>query len=108
MQKLQEIPEGNGTLLDRTVILYLSDNAETHHSTCYEWPFVLFGGPAAGLREGGRIVLYPDYGKTGHKTINTLYNTLLYAAGGPRDDFGLLDPNLDQLMHRGPLTELLA
>jgi hypothetical protein len=108
MQKLEKIPEGNGTLLDRTVILYLSDNAETHHSTCYEWPFVLFGGPAAGLREGGRIVLYPDYGKPGHKTINTLYNTLLHVAGGPRDDFGLLDPNLDPLMHRGPLTELLA
>lgn len=108
MRTLAKIPEGNGTLLDRTVILYLSDNAETHHSTCYEWPFVLFGGPAAGLQPGGRIVHYPDYGRHGHRTINTLYNTLLHAAGIPRDDFGRLDPGLDPGMHKGPLAELLA
>jgi hypothetical protein len=108
MQALASVPEGNGTMLDRTVILYLSDNAETHHSTCYEWPFVLFGGPEARLQPGGRIVHYPDYGKPGHKTINTLYNTLLHASGSPRDDFGRLDPNLDPQMHRGPLSEILA
>jgi hypothetical protein len=108
MQALASVPEGNGTMLDRTVILYLSDNAETHHSTCFEWPFVLFGGPEARLQPGGRIVHYPDYGKPGHKTINTLYNTLLHASGSPRDDFGRLDPNLDPQMHRGPLSEILA
>lgn len=108
MKALAKVPEGDGTLLDRTVIVYLSDNAETHHSTCYEWPFVLFGGPSAGLQPGGRIVHYPDYGKPGHKTINTLYNTLLHAAGSPRDDFGRLDPNLDPHMHAGPLSEILT
>lgn len=108
MRALANVPEGNGTMLDRTVILYLSDNAETHHSNCYEWPFVLFGGPEARLQRGGRIVHYPNYGKPGHKTINTLYNTLLHAAGSPREDFGRLDPNLDPHMHRGPLSEILA
>jgi hypothetical protein len=108
MRALANVPEGNGTMLDRTVILYLSDNAETHHSTCYEWPFVLFGGPEARLQSGGRMIHYPDYGKPGHKTINTLYNTFLHAAGSPRDDFGRLDPNLDSGMHQGPLSEILA
>ena len=33
--KLQSIPEGDGTMLDNTVIVYLSDAAEGHHSRCW-------------------------------------------------------------------------
>src|SRR5690606_28279005 len=38
--KLQAMPEGDGTMLDNTVIVYLSDAAEGHHSRCWEWPLV--------------------------------------------------------------------
>jgi hypothetical protein len=106
MKKMQSIPEGDGTMLDNTVIVYLSDAAETHHSRCFEWPFVVLGG-AGRLRTGGQYLVLPDYGKSGHRTINTLYNALLHAAGTPRDDFGSPDPNLDQGMYRGPLEQLL-
>ncbi|MCX8239189.1 MAG: hypothetical protein OSB05_10255 [Akkermansiaceae bacterium] len=36
--KLKAVPEGNGTILDNTLIVYLSDAAEKHHGSCLEWP----------------------------------------------------------------------
>lgn len=109
MRKLQAIPEGSGTMLDNTVIVYLSDGAETHHSRCFEWPFVVLGNANRKLRTNGQYLALPDYGRPGHRTINTLYNTLLHAAGVPRrDDFGSPDPNLDEEMYRGPLAGLLV
>jgi hypothetical protein len=108
MEKLQSVPEGDGTMLDNTVIVYLSDAAETHHSRCFEWPMVVLGNCRGKLKTDGRYVMLPDYGKEGHRTINTLYNALLHASNNPRDDFGSADPNLDKEMYRGPLAELLA
>jgi len=108
MKALERVPEGDGTVLDRTVIVYLSDGAETHHSRCYEWPFVVIGNAGGRLKTEGRCLEFPDYGRPGHQTINTMYNTLLHAAGTPRDDFGFLDPNLDKAMHRGPIQSLLS
>lgn len=107
MRALRQIPEGDGTMLDRTVVVYLSDGAETHHSRCFEWPFVVLGDAGGRFRRGGRYLQYPDYGVDGHRTINTIYNTLLHAADAPQDDFGRLDSNLDESTHRGPLSELL-
>lgn len=107
MTKLAAMPEGDGTMLDRTVVVYLSDGAETHHSRCFEWPFVLLGNAGGRLR-AGRYLQYPDYGTGGHRTINALYHTLLHAARVPRDDFGSFDPNLDKAMHRGPLEQLFV
>lgn len=107
MRKLAEIPEGDGSMLDRTVVVYLSDGAETHHSRCFEWPFVVLGNAGGRLRSG-RYLQYPDYGTDGHRTINALYHTLLHAAGIPQDDFGSMDPNLDKSMHRGPLEQLFV
>jgi hypothetical protein len=109
MKKLQSIPEGDGTMLDNTVVVYLSDGAETHHSRCFEWPFVVLGNARKKLRSGGQYVMLPDYGKPGHRTINTLYNALLHAVQLPgRDEFGSPDPNIDQDMYRGPLAEILV
>jgi len=109
MRKLQETPEGDGTMLDNTVVVYLSDGAETHHSRCFEWPMVVLGNARKKLRTGGQYVVAPDYGRPGHRTINTVYNALLHVAGLPqRDEFGSPDPNLDASMYRGPLAELLA
>jgi hypothetical protein len=109
MQKLQALPEGNGTMLDNTVIVYLSDGAETHHSRCFEWPFVVLGNIRGRLQINGQYLSFADYGRPGHRTINTLYNSLLHAVGLPHgDEFGSPDPNLDKEMYRGPLAGLLA
>lgn len=107
MKKLQSVPEGDGTVLDNTVIVYLSDGAERHHSSCYEWPMVLIGNLGGRLRTNGRYLCWPKYGVKGHRTIANLYCTLLHAAGAPRDSFGDADLALKDFDQSGPLDELL-
>ena len=102
--KLKAVPEGDGTMLDNTLILYLSDAAEKHHGSCLEWPFLLLGGLAG---RGGRYLQYPGYGFTEHRTIGNLYNTLMHTIGQPKDTFGRLDSNLSAAMQRGPLAALM-
>lgn len=107
MKKLEAVPEGDGTMLDNTAIVYLSDAAEGHHSRCWEWPFVVVGS-AGGKLKAGRYVEYPYWGKKGHKTIGNLYATFLRAVGDRREHFGMKDPNLKDLDLGGPLPELLT
>jgi hypothetical protein len=107
MKKLENVPEGNGTMLDNTVIVYLSDGAEGHHSRCWEWPMVVIGDMGGKLKTG-RYVDYPGYGRKGHRTTANMYLTLLHLAGASRDTFGIPDPNLKDLDQTGPLSELLA
>jgi hypothetical protein len=106
-KKLDAVPEGDGTMLDNTVIVYLSDGAEGHHSRCWEWPFVMLGN-AGGKLKTGRYVDYPGYGQLGHRTTANLYTTLLNLAGSPAERFGMADPNLKDLDQTGPLGELLS
>ena len=108
MKKLQAVPEGDGTVLDNTVIVYLSDGAERHHSSCYEWPMVLIGNLGGRLRSNGRYLCWPKYGVKGHRTVANLYCTLLHAAGAPRDSFGDPDLGLKDFDQTGPLAELLV
>lgn len=107
-KKLQQVPEGDGTMLDNTVIVYLSDAAEGHHSRCWEWPFVVLGDLGGRLKTRGRFLCYPKYGEKGHRTVSNLYTTFLQAAGAPRERFGQADPGLSHLDQDGPLSELLA
>ena len=107
VKKLEAVPEGDGTMMDNTVILYLSCAAEGHHSRCWEWPFVMIGD-AGGRLKANRYVDYPGYGQLGHRTTSNLYTTLLHLAGDERSRFGKADPNLKDLDQAGPLTELMA
>jgi len=101
--RLQAIPEGAGTMLDTTTIIYLSDAAENHHSRCWEWPILMLGKTP---NKTSRFLNYPKYGNNGHRTIANFYTSLLRSAGAPRDHFGLKDPNLRDLNQDGPLEEL--
>jgi len=108
MKKLEGVQEGDGTMLDNTLIVYLSDAAEGHHSRCWEWPFVMVGN-LGGKIKSGRYVDYPYWGKKGHREIGNLYTTLLHAVGDRRDYFGLRDPMLKgDAGGNGPLSELLG
>jgi hypothetical protein len=106
-KKLDAVKEGDGTMLDNTVIIYLSDGAEAHHSRCWEWPMVVLGNIAGKLKTG-RYVDYPGYGQPGHRTIANMYVTLLHLAGSSRDSFGMADPGLKDFNQHGPLEELLV
>ncbi|MBI1371758.1 MAG: DUF1552 domain-containing protein [Phycisphaera sp.] len=106
--QLDAIPEGDGTMLDHTLIIYMSDAAEAHHSRCWEWPVVMLGDLGGRLRTRGRFLQFPGYGNKSHRTIANLYTTLLNAAGDRRERFGLPDLGLADLPQDGPLHELLA
>lgn len=106
-RKLEAVPEGDGTMLDNTVIVYLSDGAESHHSRCWEWPMVVLGDMGGKLRSG-RYVDYPGYAQKGHRTTANMYVTLLNLAGVSHDHFGMPDPMLKDFDQYGPLEELLA
>jgi hypothetical protein len=105
---LKGIPEGNGTMLDNTMIVYLSCAGGQHHDGQRDWPFVLVGGMGDRLKSG-RYIQYPSYQKRGHRTIANLYMSFMQAAGlETGEQFGQLDAQLKDLDLKGPLSELLA
>src|SRR6266851_1388664 len=82
VQKLKSTPDGDGSLLDHTMIVYgssLSDaNAHTHH----DLPTVLVGGATCRIK-GGRHLRYPK-----DTPLNNLLVNLLDKAGVRIDNFG--------------------
>ena len=107
-KKLDAVKEGDGTMLDNSVIVYLSDSGDGHHPSLYEWPVVLIGGLRGRLKTAGRFLQLPAYGAKGHRTLANLYLTLLHAVGKPRDRFGVSDPGLKDVDQSGAIDELLA
>jgi hypothetical protein len=107
-KKLESIKEGDGTMLDNTVIVYLSDSGDSHHPTGKQWPVVLLGNLGGKLKTNGRYIDYPFYGRPGHRTLANLYLSLLHAVGKPRDKFGVPDIGLKDLDQTGPLAELMS
>ena len=106
--RLDAVPEGDGTMLDNTVILYLSDHGDRHHSRFYEWPMIAVGNSNRQL-SSGRYVHVPGYGAMGHRTIANLYVTLLHVAGHPQDEFGQKDLSLAaEIDQSGPLSQWMA
>ena len=93
----------DGSMLDHTVIVYVSDNGEKHHSNAEEFPVLLVGGRALGL-VGGQTVAYPGMGAdAAHRQLSNLWNTLGHLAGADLNDFGSEGPT--RIME-GPLSEL--
>ncbi len=103
MQELESVPEGNGTMMDHTLIVYSSNNADKQHTNGANWPFILLGNC------GGRIKTGQFTQMDGTRPVNALYTTLLHAIGAPRDRF-----NMDKgaaAKHDskvGPIEELMA
>jgi len=108
IRTLESIPEGDGTMMDNTLIVYMSDSAEGHHPRCTEWPFVLIGDLGGRLKLGNRYLRYPWYGKPGHRTMASLYTSLLNAVGDPRQSFGIEDSQIKDLDQSGPLAEIMV
>lgn len=108
--KLKAVPEGDGTMLDNTVIVYTSDNAARHHSIGADWPMLVVGNIAGRLNSGGRYLAYPRYGSSNHNhTICNWFTTLCHLAEVPQDLFGQPDMSLGKVEDQsGPLSELLT
>lgn len=59
VQKLAAIPEGDGTLLDHSLLLYGSNMGDSNQHLHYDVPHVLVGG-ASGRLKGDRLLAYPS------------------------------------------------
>ena len=107
-KRLDAIKEGNGTLLDNTLIVWMSDSAEEHHGQGEQWPMVLVGNLGGRLKTAGRFLQFPKYGIKGHRTMANFYLALLHAVGDQREKFGEPDHALKDIDTAGPLAEILA
>lgn len=108
--KLRAVPEGDGNMLDNTMIIFLSDSSDNHHGSGMEWPYLIVGGGGGKLKLPGRYLRYPKYGETGCRTIGDWWTTLLNAYGNPIKYYGNEDLVLKQngCSHAGPLEELFV
>ena len=108
--KLRSIPEGDGTMLDNTMIVYMSDAGEAHHGALHEWPFLIVGGCGGRLSIPGHYIRMPEYGQVGHRTIGNLYTSILNAYGDPIGHFGDPDFELERegLPQQGPVESLMS
>jgi len=107
-QKFEAIREGDGTMLDNTMIVYLSCAGGKHHGGNTDWPVVLVGGMANRIKMG-RYIAYPSYTQTGHRPLSMVHQSLMAASGMKiADTFGDTDPALKDLNINGPLMELMV
>ncbi len=116
-------PNGKGTMLDNTLIIYTSDSGEVQHSCGNHWPFLLIGD-LGGRSRTGRHIQLPSWGSSANsanstnvaslafdkrlhdgRTANALWATLLHAAGSPVDGFNL-DKAPAGLDKPGPIEQL--
>ena len=92
-------------MLDNTLIVYLGDNGEQHHSTASDFPILLLGGRGLGRSGLGETLIYPGLEADRHRQLSNLWNTLGHLGGAPLNDFGAEGRTRRAL---GPLTELLV
>ncbi|MEW4564858.1 DUF1552 domain-containing protein [Bremerella sp. JC770] len=103
VESLESVPEGSGTMMDNTLIVYTSNNADSQHTRGANWPVMLLGNLDGAFKTGCFTQI------EGKRPINALYTTLLRAAGVTCDRF-----NMDEKLAgkfddgSGPLKELLA
>jgi len=89
--KLADTPEGEGTMLDNTVVTYGSSNSQTHVNRNY--PMMLVGGEKLGLKHG----TFHKLGDT-KPPLSNMYLTLLHALGVPAKQFSDSTGTISQIM----------
>ncbi len=103
MEKLESVPEGSGTMMDNTLIVYTSNNADKQHTNGANWPVMLLGDLDGAFKTGCFTQL------DGKRPINALYVSLLRAAGQNIDRFNMNDQLAKKFdSGNGPLKEVLA
>ena len=71
LEKLDAIPEGEGTLLDHSMIVYGSGNADGNRHSHHDLP-ILLAGNGCGTLNSGRHIEYPK-----ETPLNNLWLSLL-------------------------------
>jgi hypothetical protein len=103
IKALEAIPEGDGSMMDNTLIVYTSNNADKQHTDGANWPIMTLGNLSGKVKSGQFLKL------DGKRPINAFYTSLLHAIGSPVDRFNMNDQmaeNYDSGI--GPIEEILA
>ena len=102
MEELEKVPEGSGTMMDNTLIVYTSNNADKQHTNGATWPVMLLGN-CNGAFQTGRFTQLD-----GSRPINALYATILRASGVDCDRFNMSEKLAKKFdSGSGPLKEVL-
>lgn len=95
LNKLASIPEGGGSVLDQTVVIWVNELGSGGTHTHEKTPWVL-GGNAGGFLKTGQLLSFPG------EPHNRLLLTLCHAMGVATDSFG--DPDYCKA---GPLSGVI-
>lgn len=60
------------------------------------------------MKLDGRYLVYSERGQAGWRTVNTIHNSLLRAAGLPGENFGHHMKGVEDIVQKGTLTEICA
>jgi hypothetical protein len=82
VQTLADSPDGDGSLLDRSLILFGSNMSNSHAHDHFPLPLGVIGG-GCGRLPGGRHLRYPD-----HTPMSNLLLTMVRRAGVPVESIG--------------------
>jgi hypothetical protein len=77
--RLESVREGNGTVLDNSIVLYGSSNSQTHNNNNY--PIVLAGGQQLGMKHGQYLKMSDQI------PLSNLFVTMLNRLGVPAESF---------------------
>ncbi|MFT5300201.1 MAG: hypothetical protein ACI87E_001377 [Mariniblastus sp.] len=103
IESLESVPEGSGTMMDHTLIVYTSNNADKQHTNGANWPVMLLGNLDGAFKTGCFTQL------DGKRPINALYTSILRAAGKDVDRFNMSEQLAKKFdTGSGPLKEVLA
>jgi len=103
MEQLESVPEGSGTMMDNTLIVYTSNNADKQHTNGANWPVMLLGNCNGAFKSGRFTQL------DGTRPINALYSTILESVGAGSERFNMSEQMAAKFdSGTGPIRELLA
>jgi hypothetical protein len=106
LEGLDSVPEGNGTMLDNTLMLYTSEFSNGSFHSENDMPLIMAGSAGGYFRTGRHIncnlATAPNAYQSRTGTHN-LYTSILNAFGFADPHFGLDDPGL---AFKGPLPGL--
>ncbi|MDB4703117.1 DUF1552 domain-containing protein [bacterium] len=103
IQELDSVPEGSGTMMDNSLIVYTSNNADYQHTSGKNWPVMLLGNYDGAFKTGCFTQL------DSKRPINALYTSILRASGVELDRFNMSEKMAAKFdSGTGPLKEVLA
>ena len=103
MEQLESVPEGNGSMMDNTLIVYTSNNADKQHTNGANWPVMLLGNCGGAFKSGCFTQL------DGTRPINALYNSIMRVSGVEGDRFNMTEAMAKKYdSSTGPLSQILS